>query len=317
MKIGVAGYGSIGKRHISNLLELGYGDIKLYRSIGRGNDHGLVETTDFKDFVSEDFDLVIVANPATSHLAVAAPFIKRNINLFIEKPVVAGEEDSRLLSGMLGSYTGINMVGYNMRFHPSILEISRILDEEILGRIYSARLCVGQYLPDWRPGQDYRQGVSALKKLGGGVILELIHEIDLAVHLFGSPAGEIASIAGRYSDLEIETEDISEILFRSERGVIVSIHQDYLSRSYRREIEIVGEKATLFCDLKNATTEVRGGNDSLLHSHRAQFERNDMYRLMIILLIESVKQGKTVSPGIREAMQSLEIALMAKKKIEL
>ena len=249
MKVGLIGFGSIGKRHVNNLLELGVKEITLMRDKGRGNEHGLKEVYDFDTFLESDFDFVIVSNPTTFHAGTLKPLIRNNMNLLVEKPLVYTPDEYSELKEMLTSYTGKGMIAYNMRFHPCIVKVKEILEKKITGDVYSARLFVGQYLPEWRPGTDYRTGVSALKELGGGVVLELIHEIDLALYLFGKPATGIFSFAGKASSLEIETEDISEILWRSRENTIVSVHQDYLSRHYMLYIELFGGNGTLFCYL--------------------------------------------------------------------
>ena len=72
----------------------------------------------------------------------------------------------------------------------------------------SARVICSSYLPDWRPGVDYRTVYSAHKALGGGVTIDLIHEWDYLVDLFGVPQ-KLYNFKGTYSDLEIDSDDLS------------------------------------------------------------------------------------------------------------
>jgi predicted dehydrogenase len=317
MKIGVVGYGSIGKRHVMNLMSLGYRDITLFREKGKGNEFNLKEEYDSVTFSQEDFDFLVISNPTTFHYRTASPFIKTNKNLFIEKPVVFQESELDGMMELLASYTGIGMVGYNMRFHPCIKRIRQILDEGKIGDSYSSRFFVGQYLPDWRTGQDYRKGVSAHKHLGGGVVFELIHEIDMALFLFGQPVSEINSIALKSSDLVIETEDISEILYLADRNVIVSIHQDYLNRDYRRTIEIIGSKGTLFCDLKSSEIRIISSQASTVLNETIPFDRNDMYLDMIKYYTCCVKGKIMAVPDLTESLESVQIALEVRKTNKL
>lgn len=313
MKIGLAGYGSIGKRHIRNLLSLGFSDIILYRSIGRGNEFSLREEHDFKSFLKNDFDFVIISNPTTYHSQTALPLIKSNRNLLIEKPLVFRRDEFEGMKMLLPGYLGLGMVAYNMRFHPAVSRVKELMMSGVLGNVWSARFFVGQYLPEWRPDQDYRKSVSALYDLGGGVVLELIHEIDLALYLFGKPGGRVFSVARRSSDLEIETEDIAETLFLSEKNVIISIHQDYLNRDYRRLIEIVAENGTLCCDLKKSSIQVVSEKGSLMLDETIPFERNDMYLAMMKYYINCLTENKKPAPDLIESLDSISVALEVKE----
>lgn len=317
MKAGLVGYGSIGKRHVQNLIALGFDDITLFREAGRGNEYNLREEYDFGTFSRENFDFILISNPSTFHYKTALPLIMSNRNLLIEKPIVCERDEYSALTGLLSGYTGIGMVAYNMRFHPCIRKIRQIIDDGILGKLYSARFFVGQYLPEWRPGRDYRTGVSALRSLGGGVVFELIHEIDLALFLFGKPRSEISSVALKSSALEIETEDISEILFLSDTSVIVSIHQDYLNRDYKRTIEIVGEHGTLNCDLKVSGIKIVSEKGKVLADEILPFERNDMYLNLMKYYTGCILRGEPAVPDLGAGLESVKIALEVKKTNKL
>ena len=114
------------------------------------------------------------------------------------------------------------MVGYVLRFLPALHAIRQHLTDGLLGQVHTARVEVGQYLPDWRPGSDYRQGVSGQDKLGGGALLELSHEIDYATWLFGWPQSLQCSRA-RLSPLEIDVEDSAHVLLEYP-GKRISLH---------------------------------------------------------------------------------------------
>ncbi|MDX9929787.1 MAG: Gfo/Idh/MocA family oxidoreductase [Bacteroidales bacterium] len=313
MKAGLIGYGSIGKRHVANLLSLGIADITLLRTEGSGNEHNLREIHDPGEFMAMPFDFVVVSNPTTCHYSTIMPLIRSGMNLLVEKPVVFTSREADELESLLGTYAGRGMVAYNMRFHPCIAVIRDIINEGLLGRPLSARLFVGQYLPDWRPGTDYRTGVSALKSLGGGVVLELIHEIDLAIHLFGEPVAPPKSLALKISGLETETEDISEIIYLSERNTLVSVHQDYLSRTYRRTISISGEEALLLCDLKDARVTVTGKDGSVIRELNPPFVRNDMYLSIMTYYTGCLTKGTEPEPSLEESLISLRLALRVKE----
>ncbi len=128
--------------------------------------------------------------------------------------------------------------------------MKQLLDEKRLGKLLFARVHCGSYLPDWRPGTDYRQNYAAREETGGGCILDCIHEIDLARWYLGE-VEEVSCTAGHLSALEIDTEDVAILVCRHSNGAISEIHLDYVQRTYERGCQIVGEKGTIFWDFTN------------------------------------------------------------------
>lgn len=139
-------------------------------------------------------------------------------------------------------------------FAGGLREAKRLIEEGALGNIVSARAQFGQYLPDWHPWEDYRQSYSAKREMGGGVLLDRIHEIDYTCWLLGKVT-EVAALTGRLSHLEIDSEDIAEILLKFETGAIASVHMDYVRRSYDCSLEIIGDQGTLRWSYQNRTLE--------------------------------------------------------------
>jgi len=314
-KIGLIGYGSIGKRHCDNLINIGANNITLFREKGKGNLHGLVEIYDEQAFLERDYDFIILSNPTAFHFSFLEKLIPRNLNLLVEKPLSATKEEYDKLKVLISNYRGIGMCAYNLRFHPCVIKAKEIMDGQILGNIYSSRFFVGQYLPDWHPETDYRTSYSASKKLGGGVVLDLIHEIDLAFFLHGEAKNTLYAITAKVSDLKIETEDLAEILYLSTSNAIVSIHMDYLVRGYSRYFEIIGEKGRLYCDLsKNEIQLVKDKNEIAASFGFSEFKRNDMYLSLIRYYIQCVVEGINPIPKLSDGLVSLNIALKTKSK---
>lgn len=244
--------GSIGKRHLRNTRELlPDAEIAVYRQhtrseqiVPEGADaifHSIDEALAFAP------DAVLISSPASEHINKASLFIEKNIPVFLEKPLAAKSDDLKNIVSLSESSSGFVMVGYVLRFLPALHRIKKLIDDGILGKIYTARVEVGQYLPDWRPSSDYRDGVSAQKKLGGGALLELSHEIDYATWLFGFPKF-IQCSCSKLSDLEIDVEDSAHIIMEySDKRVLIQL--DFLQKVANMEIEIVAEKVTLKANL--------------------------------------------------------------------
>ena len=309
MIFGIIGYGSIGQRHVRNLLNLGHKNIVLLRNIGSGNEYNFKEYTEIELFLDTQPDAVIISNPTSFHAPYLETLLINNFNVLVEKPVVSSKEELDSIKFKLKDYDGIGMTAYNMRFHPCVSEIQRILNDNELGAAYSARFFVGQYLPDWRPKKNYSKSYSAIKEMGGGVTFDLIHEIDLAYFLIGKPESKINVEVEKLSNLNIQTEDLVEVLYRSKRNCIVSVHLDYICREYQRYIEIIGERCSLRADLYTNQITCSSSIVEINTKTFEEFSRNDMYLKMLSSFISCIEE-KTVSPiSLQEGLISNEIAI--------
>ena len=249
VRVLIAGLGSIGRRHLRNLRRLGVADILLYRSRPEPLDEApeLPVFDDLSRALAARPTVVVVTNPTARHLRVAAPAAEAGCHLFIEKPLSdswSGVED---LLATIRRRRLIALVGFDLRFEPGLRRIKALLTAGAIGRVTAIQAQVGQYLPDWHPWEDYRHGVSARMETGGGVILDLIHELDYVGWLLG-PVSSMACFADRVSSLEIETEDTAAMLLRFEGGAIGTVHLDYVQRAPSRTCRIIGEEGLILWD---------------------------------------------------------------------
>jgi len=276
----VVGSGSMAKRHISNLRCL-YPNLEVVcvSSSGRditASDVGATETlASIDEAILDKPNIAIVASPANFHLLHAAPLVEADIPVLIEKPLCCEyQELSRISLDKIKHKVG---VGYNLRFMPAAKRVKQIVESGALGRISTVFSEVGQYLPDWRPGSDYRVGVSAQKKLGGGALLELSHELDYLIWLFG-PFSEVFATLSYSNILDIDVEDMVDALLRNDEGTIFHVHLDFLQRSPSRFFKAVGEEKTLIWNLLVNEVVLYGpGSTSELVYRDLGYDRNDMY----------------------------------------
>jgi len=258
MRILVVGLGSIGTRHVHNLREI-FPDATI-AVLRHGNCDKLHQAENKFDICMNSIDealdfaplFAIIASPAPFHLEIAMLLAKKKIHLMIEKPV------SNALSGVADLINICEkqkvrlMTGYNLRFLPSLVKLHELLKDGEIGKILSVRSEVGQYLPTWRSGKDYRGSVSALKRLGGGVLLELSHEIDYLLWLFGRVEWVYATVL-KQSDLEIDVEDTVHMILGftavdNNHQIIVSLTMDFVRHDVVRSCNIVGENGSLAWD---------------------------------------------------------------------
>jgi len=265
MKVLFFGTGSIGKRHCVNLKKLmPHADLYFFRDTGKKDSFS--EQVNAKilssvEQITEDIDAAFFCAPAYTRKKCYEKIIQHNIPLYAEKPLISNMADLIWLKAQLtsSSYTAVSLVGFNLRFLNVIRTVKEILFSNKLGNVCRASFDVGQYLPDWRPGIDYRTLYSAQKSKEGGVILDLMHEIDLAYFLFGS-FSDASIVRNKFSNLEIDTEDTAAIILHRASAPIVTINMDYVARKKMRHFNIIGDQATLSCDLINNSLVIEGQN---------------------------------------------------------
>jgi predicted dehydrogenase len=318
MRFLVVGCGSIGRRHIRNLRELGYTDILAYRSKRSRSDpeENKLDTLSFFELdgaLAQRPDAVLITNPTALHIPVALNVARTGCHLFIEKPVSHSMEGVNDLLQLVAAKQLVAMVGYNMRFQPGLTLVYKLLKSGVIGRPVSVRAQVGSYLPDWRPDTDYRQSYSANEDMGGGVILDLSHELDYLMWLFG-PVHRVTCVAGTLGDLDISVEDTAEIVLEHSNDVLSSLHVDYLDRSPVRGCRIVGTLGTLVWDyFSDKVSHFSSSTDKWQDHELEPIERNDMYLAELRHFIACVEGRTKPLPSLEEGVRVLRVALAAKE----
>lgn len=281
IKILIAGTGSIATRHAKNLISIGL-SITIFTNRKVIPEEQIIKGVNYTnnfDKALDECDAVIIANRTDLHIHYAIKAARKKKNLFIEKPLSHNLEGIDLLEKYLKEKSLFSAPGFMLRYHPNIIFIKKYLEENKLGKIHYARALVGQYLPDWRPGSDYKNGYGAKKKFGGGVILDLIHEIDLALHLFGDLT-YVKCLKSYTKDLEIETESIASISYYSKNEIMVNIILDYVRPVLGRNLEIVGENEILLWDFVRGEVLMQSKKETtfkIIHKVDKDFTRNQMY----------------------------------------
>lgn len=319
MKVLVIGGGSIGKRHLANLRMLGLTDLALVEPDAERR--GLVcSEVGAAGFGTEDEGLrwrpeaVVVASPSHLHVRHALAASERGCHLFVEKPLSHTDEGLNDLAASVERKGIVSLVGCNMRFHPGPAKVKELLGRQAIGRLLFGRLHTGSYLPGWRPWQDYRGSYSARRDMGGGCILDCIHEIDLA-RWYGGEVDEVFCVADHRSSLEIETEDYAFLLCRHANGATSEVHLDYCQRTYERGCQIVGEKGSIFWDFRLRTVrwydaEMDRWSD---FPEPDGWELNRMYVEEMAHFLACVERGTPTTLPIGDAVNVMRVAFAAKR----
>ncbi len=283
----IVGLGSIGTRHaklVRQLIPSTMIAVLRHQSCQNLSDIGLIDCcfTSVEEALQFQPQAAVIANPASFHLDIALPLARAGVHLLIEKPIAVDEKKTLELIEVCRSYRTVLMVGYNLRFLRSLQQFREILEEKRVGRILSVRSEIGQFLPSWRPSLDYRKTVSAQAALGGGVLLELSHEIDYLRWLFGEVEW-VSAVQRRQSSLEIDVEDTAHLIlgFTHLLGtvpVIASLNMDFVRHDATRNCTVIGETGSLRWNALTGTVELfeQGGNAwQTLFTHKHQ--RDDSY----------------------------------------
>jgi len=319
MKTLIAGFGSIGRRHFRNLLELGERDIVLYRThhstLPDEELAAFTVETDLEAALAHRPQAVIISNPTSLHLDVAIPAAQAGCHLFLEKPISHSLDRVADLVDAVANGGGQVFVGFQFRFHPGLGHIRRLLSEGSIGRPLSVHAHWGEYLPGWHPWEDYRQGYSARADLGGGVILTLSHPIDYLRWLLGEVT-KVWAFTSRYGDLEVQVEDSAVIGLRFTEGVIGSIHLDYNQRPPAHRLEIIGTHGTLQWDGTNGEARIFCAVERDHWGWKTLrlptgFERNDLFIAEMRHFLEVVNGSAQPVCTLQDGIRALEIALAA------
>lgn len=257
VRVLVLGAGSIGSRHARELAAAGATVSIADPVASRAEASGVARPVPFDLDALDGYDGIVVASPTSFHEEQLRAALATEARVLVEKPVAlrAGGLDDLVAAGK-----GRVMVGYNLRFHEPVRRLVQVVHDGEAGDVAAIRLWFGSWLPDWRPAVDYRQTYSARADLGGGVLLDAIHELDMLVWLAGAgPCRVLGAVVDRVGPLEIDVEDTVKALLRCEGGMVAEVSLDYLSRRYRRGIEVVGDRATVRLDWARRQLEVEDG----------------------------------------------------------
>lgn len=270
MKALIIGYGSIGKRHHEVLLSL-----NIFETIDLVSKQKIkdINTYEYLELVNDlsIYDYFIISSETNKHFD-QLKILEGNVTnklVLCEKPLFESKKDLNIVNNNI-------FVGYVLRYHPLLQKLKSFLEED--KPIYANVRC-GQYLPNWRPKIDYRDSYSAHKSQGGGVLLDLSHEIDYVQWLLGSIV-ELKSYQLHQSNLEIDSDDLVLVMGKTDKAAIINISIDYISKSTYRDIRIETNEKTFELDLIDNILVVTDRKGISKNFSSPEFKRNDGFKNM-------------------------------------
>lgn len=310
----IAGLGSIGRRHFRNLLALGEKDIILLRTrkatLPDDELAGYPVETDLQEALKKHKpDAVIVSNPTAFHLDVAIPAAETGCAILLEKPISHSIERLDQLEEAVRKSGAQVLVAFQFRFHPGLVRAKQLIEAGEIGRVVSAHVHFGEYLPAWHPWEDYRKGYAARADLGGGVVLTQCHSLDYLPWLAGNVVS-VWAFTGKVSDLEVDVEDTAKIGLRFAGGALGSLHLDYNRQPPVHTFDIAGTQGTIKWDLMDGATRIYRAEkkDWEVYPLPAAWERNVMF-------VEQMKHFLAVVHGDAEPACTLKDGIRVQRLV--
>ncbi|WP_066055901.1 Gfo/Idh/MocA family protein [Robertmurraya korlensis] len=305
-KIAIVGLGSIGTRHLKNIVSvLNERKTTYVIDVIRSSNtpierhlYQLVNRVFYKyEDVPSDYDVIFVTNPTHLHFNTIKQYALKTKHMFIEKPVF--DHSNHPIHELPLNKEAVYYVACPLRY----TNVISYLKESISAtRVYCARVICSSYLPDWRPNVDYKITYSARKSQGGGVPIDLIHEWDYLCYLFGKPE-EVFNIKGKFSELHIDSEDLSIYIARY-KDMLAEVHLDYFGREPIREVQLFTANETVVGDLiKSEIRFLKSGRVLSLKESRDDFQRKE-----ITYFFDTLEGKRKNHNDILSALQILNIS---------
>ncbi len=298
MKIIFFGLGSIGQRHARILLKNYSHDLYAFRSgINESpNKLGIKQLHSFDEVKKINPDIAFITNPTSLHIETALKCAEIGCKLFIEKPVGSSLDGLDKLIHLVTEKKLVTYIAYNLRFHPIILKLKEYLSKF---KPLHTRVVCSSFLPNWRPNTDYLKSYRANSQMGGGVILDLSHEIDYVSYLLG-PIDKLDGNFSKRGTVTVDAEDYADILVSTNSGP-ANIHVNFLSNLHQRYIQIDFDNLTVTGDLLNAKIK-EYKNELLRRSFKLDYEKGQEYIEQLKYFFDNIDNPKMMNNLVEAAI---------------
>jgi len=321
MKFIVIGLGSIGKRHIRNLIDAG---IKPHNITGidprkdRINEtkklYKIKETfNDLYKLNDKCYDAAIICSPTSLHITQAIFLAKKKINIFIEKPLNHNLSKINLFKKLVKKNKLKVLITYPFRFSKHGLKLKETVNKNKLGKIYFFRGIFSEYLPDWHPWEDYTKFYMSKKNLGGGSLLDQSHLIDMCHFLFGEAKEIHGCINSKVSDLRVETDDLVNMNIKFKNGTLGNIHQDMIGRKHQKNLEIICKNGNIYWNVYDLSVQIYNAKTKKTKTFSFGKDHNKMYKNQTRHMIKILKNIDKPKVSLEDGIHTMKIIEAAKK----
>ncbi len=314
----VVGLGSAGARHLEILRELGIPNIAVVRShagpSSRPTPTGVREFRLLDEALSLGPVAVVIATPTSMHATQSVAALDAGASVLVEKPVATTFANTQQVVDAATRNARTVVAGYHLRAHPAYKWLADLAQSGSLGRPLVLQATWGEYLPDWHPGEDYRQGYAARADQGGGPLLTLSHVVDYTVAVLGSVTAA-AALERNVSSLDLEVADAATVTFAHESGALSSIEVDFVTRPPAHRVELRFEQGSIQWDVlaRTLTVETADGEGSgVCPPDISAFTRDDCFVEQMSSFLTGLESGTApdldhelaVARAVQSAMES-------------
>ncbi|MFA5779075.1 MAG: Gfo/Idh/MocA family oxidoreductase [Elusimicrobiota bacterium] len=313
----IIGLGSIGRRHLQNLLTIGIDRIILYRT-GKSTlpDDELSEFRTFNNLeeaLKEKPIGAVISNPTSLHISTAIKVAMAGCHILMEKPVSNTDENLAELQKIVVDKKLLFITGYQFRFHPALQQIKNWLSDNRIGNLVSTHVHWGEDVTSWHPWENYSKSYSVRSELGGGVTLTLSHPFDYLRWLIGD-VEKLYALTGKCSGLKTDAECVIQIVLKFKNGPIGSVYLDYIEKPARHTLSIIGEQGNIQWDNTDGCAKLFFGGVCAEEYHvPSNFERNTMFLDLVNNFIKCINGTELPLCTLNDGVQALKIALAARQ----
>ena len=333
MNILIIGLGSIGQRHLRNILKL-YPDTKIYaysrkfktpllNNVNQAshrplkNRYKINYINNLRNLVRLNLSAAFICSPSSLHIDESILLLKQDINIFVEKPLGSSEKKLKTLERLIKTKNKITMIGFQLRFCPIIKKLKKIINNKSFGNLKYLSVHHGEHIKNFHKYENYKNSYAAKKELGGGVILTQIHELDYMLYLLEDyKIKKIISLNSKISNLNINVEDTlnSIFLFTNKKiELICNLHLNYYEQPGKRLINLVFENGKIQADLNQKKIIYEGKNRK--KTEKFPYDRNDLFISEIKFFLNHVERNKKIdnSMNLSNGIRTLKLAMKLKK----
>jgi len=336
MNILIIGLGSIGQRHLRNLKLIKpkshFYAIRKKRNVPLLSNSNKALKGDIKKKYSLEYfnslseiykkkikiHCAFVCTPSSKHIPQVIDLLNYNIPCFIEKPLGSSSKRLNELERLFKKKNVITMMGYQLRFNPLIKYLENIIKKKSpIGKLIAAHIHHGENIKDFHPYENYKNSYAANKKLGGGVILTQIHEIDYFLHLFDEYKIKYSSFtSSKISDLDLDVEDIFSsnfILKKNRNKMLCSMNLNFFERPKKRKFYLIGKEGSLVACFNSQKIYIYKKENRIIKKFK--FNKNDIFIKELKFFISKVKSKTKISNDLNllNGIKTLRFALKLKR----
>ena len=308
-KIAFIGFGSIATKHIS-IIEDFYPDIEICIVTKRNLNKKYKTYKNISSLKKKNIDAVFITSPANEHYKALKILYTEDLNFFIEKPIFHKNYDmSKIEKYLKNNNHLICQIGYVFRHDDIFHKFKYLLSQNYLGKIENIKIYCGSDLSKWRSQKNLKHSISLNKLKGGGVLLELSHEIDYCLWLFGKIKFIKADLINSGKFLS-KVEDMANILMINDKKQEINMHLNFCQDKSERFCMVTGKKGVIKIDLINRFIKVNTEKLSKKIIFKSQL--NEIYKKQIDIFFNSIYLKKKSSVPVSEGLKVLDIIEKAK-----